>query len=177
MRLIWLVLSVVVLAGCGTRVPYTNELRDEFDLTSEKNLKGVQFYVSSTITMTISKESGSQGTTESGALVQNSSKDQEEIYIYPGTPGVFEGFGENGELIIRFETGVGNVLRFAVREGMASGRYYLLAEWERNKGGKLEYGNKEYYATTASGQAFLQVLKKKLQKTKKKRRVVKGMKV
>ena len=41
----------------------------------------------------------------------------------------------------------------------------------------LTYGNKTYYATTASGESFLQVLKKKLQKSKKQRRVVKGMKV
>lgn len=177
MRLLWMFLGVVVLASCGTRIPFTNEVREEFGLDSEKSLKGVQFYVSSTITMSISKESGSQGTNEGGALVQNSTKDQEQIYIYPGTKGVFEGLGENGEMIIRFEVGVGNVLRFAVREGMTSGRYYLVAEWDRNKGGKLQYGNKEYYATTASGQAFLQVLKKKLQRTKNKRRVVKGMKV
>ncbi len=177
MRLLWIFIGLIVLGSCGTRVPFTNDLREEFGLDSEKSLKNVQFYVSSTITMSIIKESGTQGTNESGALVQNSSKDEEEIYIYPGTPGVFEGFGENGELIVRFETGVGNVLRFATREGMTSGRFYLLAEWERNKGGKLEYGNREYYATTASGQAFLQVLKKKLQRTNRKRRVVKGMKV
>jgi hypothetical protein len=178
MRLLWLLLGLVVLGSCGTRVPFTNDLRDEFGLDSEQSLKNVQFYVSSTITMSIVKESGTQGTNESGALVQNSSKDQEEIYIYPGTPGVFEGIGENGEIIVRFEVGVGNVLRFATREGMTSGRFYLLAdEWERNKGGRIKYGNREYYATTASGQSYLLVLKKKLQRTKKKRRVVKGMKV
>jgi hypothetical protein len=177
MRFLWFFIGLITLASCGTRVPFTNDVRTEFGLDSEKSLKDVQFYVSSTITMSIIKESGTQATDASGALIQNSSKEQEEIYIYPGTPGVFESMGENGEIVVRFETGVGNVMRFATREGMTSGRYYLLADWERNKGGKLEYGNREYYATTASGQAFLQVLKKKLQKTKRKRRVVKGMKV
>lgn len=177
MKYALLLIVGLILASCGTRVPYTNSLRNEFGLDSEKNIKNVQFYVSSTITLRIVKESGNTATDESGALVSNSSKDQEEIIIYPGTTGVFEEFGENGGLIIRFETGVGNTLRFATRQNMTSGRYYLVAAWERNKGGRLEYGNKEYYATTASGQAFLQVLKKKLQKTKRKRRVVKGMKV
>lgn len=177
MKYLFLLVIGLTLVSCGTRIPYTNLVRDEFELDSEKNIKNVQFYVSSTITMKISKQTGNTGTTDAGALVTNSNKNEEEVVIYPGTSGVFESFGENGEINIRFEPGVGNVLPFIMRQNMTSGRYYLVAAWERDKGGKLTYGNKEYYASTSSGQAYLMVLKKNLNKTKKKRRVVKGMKV
>lgn len=164
------------LVSCGTRVPFTAAVRDEFGLDDEVSLAKVQFFTSATIILERSKESGNQGTTQDGTLVQNSNKEQDRIIIPIGTKCVFESLdGEN--IVVRFEPGVGNTISFGMRAGQSSGKYYLLADWTKKEGGEVEYGNNTYYATTASGTAYIQVMKKKLQKTKRKDRVVKGMKV
>lgn len=167
----------IVLVSCGTKVPYTNEIRDEFGLDTDKQLRKVQFYTSATIILEKSKESGNQGTSDDGALVTNSSKTEDRVIIPINTKCVFDGFGPNGELALRFEVGVGKTISFSVRPNMTSGKYYLVADWTQEKGGKLTYGNETYYASSASGNAYLMVVLKKLQKTKRKDRVVKGMKV
>lgn len=164
------------LVSCGTKVPFTSAIRDEFGLDDEKALAKVQFFTSASIFLERSKESGNQGTTSDGTLIQNSNKEQDRIIIPIGTKCVFESLdGDN--IVVRFEPGVGNTISFGMREGQSSGKYYLLADWTAKEGGKLEYGNTVYYATTASGTAYMQVMRKKLQKTKRKDRVVKGMKV
>ena len=177
MKYALLFLLGVVLVSCGTKVPYTNEIRDEFGLDTDKQLRKVQFFTSATIILEKSKESGNQGTSDDGALVTNSSKTEDRVIIPINTKCVFDGFGPNGELALRFEVGVGKTVSFAVRPNMTSGKYYLVADWTQEKGGKLTYGNETYYASSASGNAYLMVVLKKLQKTKRKDRIVKGMKV
>lgn len=175
MRYLFIGIVGLILVSCGTKVPYTNAIRDEYGLDSEKKIRQVQFYTSHTIKLERSKESGNQGTDDGGALVSNSSKEQDLITIPLGTECVFEQFGDDGEVLVRFETGVGNTLTFKMRQGQTSGKYYLVADW-RNKG-EIEYGGATYNATSLSGQAYLTVIIKKLQKTKRKERIVKGMKV
>lgn len=176
MKKILFILLVGVLASCGVKVPYTNEVRDEFGLEDEKQVKKVQFYTSSTIILEKSKSAGGQGTSDSGVLVSSSSKEQNRIIIPVNSKCVFEGYGPDGQLIIRFETGVGKVLTFAARPGQQSSKYYLVAEWTQ-KGGELKYGNETYVTASSSGNAYLMVAIKKLQRTKRKDRIVKGMKV
>lgn len=171
------IIVAITLASCGTKVPYTNEIKEEFGLESDKALRKVQFFTSATIIMEKSKSSGNQGTDDDGSLVTSSSSEQDRVIIPINTKCVFDGFGPNGELVLRFEPGVGKTVTFAVRANQASGKYYLVADWTQDKGGKLSYGNETYYASSASGNAYLQVVLKKLQKTKRKDRVVKGMKV
>lgn len=178
MKFFSLLIVGLLLFSCGTKVPYTNDVRDEFDLTSDKKLAQVQFYTSSTIIMEKSKSSGNQGTTDDGVLVATSSKNEDRIIIPAGTKCVFDGFGPNGELKLRFEEGSGRIITFAVRPNQtASSKYFLVAEWDPNRGGKIEYGGDTYYANSSSGSAYLEVVLKKLQKTKRKDRIVKGMKV
>jgi len=166
----------VFLASCAAPVPLTDSLRNEFGLDDEQSMAKVQFLTSATIILERSKQSGNQGTTADGTLVQNSSREQDRIIIPIGTKCVFESFdGEN--IVVRFEPGVGNTISFGKRQGQSSGKYYLLADWTKKEGGEIEYGNNVYYATTSSGTAYIQVKKKKLQRTKRKDRVVKGMKV
>lgn len=177
-KYILLLITGIVLVSCGTRVPYTDAIRDEFGLESEQTVKKVQFYVSSTIILEKNKVSGAQGTDDDGKLVTSSNKEQDRIIIQPGTPCVFESFGTGGQLVLRFETGSGKVITFATRPGTTSGKYYLVADWNNGGvGGVLVYGNETFTATTSSGTAFLEVVRKRLQKTKRKDRVVKGMKV
>lgn len=168
----------LVLSSCGTRIPYTNEIRDEFGLESEQMVKKVQFYTSATIIFEKNKESGNQSTDDGGALVSSSSKEQDRVIIPIGTKCVFDKYGPNQELMVRFEVGVGKTITFATRPGTTSGKYYLVADWNNGKaGGTVIYGNETYTVESQSSSAYLQVVKKRLQKTKRNDRVVKGLKV
>ena len=175
MKYIFIALVGLLLVSCGTRIPYTNEIRDEFGLDSEQTIKKVQFITSATIILEKSHESGNQGTDEDGALVSSSNKEQDRVIIPIGTKCVFERFGAQDELVLRFETGVNKTINFAVRQGTTNSKYYLVADWKNGK--TINYGNEMYVATGSSGAAYLEVIRKKLQKTKRKDRVVKGMKV
>ncbi len=166
----------LILFSCGVKVPLTDQIKEEYNL-NEQNMKKVQFYTSSTIILTKSKVSGSQGTSDGGALVSSKNSEQDRVIIYPNTKCIFDGFGPNNELNIRFEVGVGNFLKFAVRPNQNGGKYYLKADWKQDQGGQLTYGNQTYFADTNSGSAYLMVVLKKLNKTKRKDRRVKGMKV
>jgi hypothetical protein len=169
---------LIFLASCGVKVPYTNDIKEEFNLSSVDKVKKVQFYTSATIIMERSKQSGNQGTADDGALVSNSNKEQDRVIIPINTKCVFDSYGPNGELIVRFETGVGKTLTFTVRQAQATNaKYFLVADWTNEKGGKLSYGNETYFASSASNTTYLMVKRKNLQKTKRKDRVVKGMKV
>ena len=57
----------ILLASCGTKVPYTNQIRDEFSLDSDKQLRKVQFFTSATIILEKSKSQEGQVTTDGGA--------------------------------------------------------------------------------------------------------------
>jgi len=156
----------LILFSCGVKVPLTDQIKEEYNL-NEQNMKKVQFYTSSTIILTKSKVSGSQGTSDDGALVSSKNSEQDRVIIYPNTKCIFDGFGPNNELNIRF----------AVRPNQNGGKYYLKADWKQDQGGQLSYGNQTYFADTNSGSAYLMVVLKKLNKTKRKDRRVKGMKV
>jgi hypothetical protein len=177
MKYLMILFVGTMLMSCGVRIAYTNQVRDEFGLESVDKIKKVQFLVSTDVILVRSSKEGTSGTDDSGTLVSSSNNEQDRIIIPNGTKGVFEKFEDDGTIVVRFEMGPGKVLRFSMRPGQTNGKYFIIAEWEGNKGGKLEYGGKTYYATSASGAAYLQVLKKKLQRTKRKDRVVKGMKV
>lgn len=178
MKYLFVAIVGLVLVSCGTKVPYTNEIKEEFGLESEQLMRKVQFFTSATIILEKNKVSGNQGTDASGALVTSSSNEQDRIIIPIGTKCLFDGYGPNGEIIVRFEVGVNKTISFAIRPGTTSGKYYLVADWNSGKaGGAISYGNEPYMATTSSGTAYLQIIRKKLQKTKRKDRVVKGLKV
>lgn len=177
MKYLFILMLGVLLASCGTKIPYTNQIRDEFGLDSEKQLRKVQFYTSSTLIMEKSKSSEHQGTNDGGVLVTSSSKQQNRIIIPTNTRCVFEEFGPNGELVLRFEVGAEKTLTFAVRPNQTAGKYYIVADWTSDKGGKLTYGNETLYISSFTGNTFLKVALKKLQKTKRKDRVVRGMKI
>lgn len=175
MKYVSFLLLVGLLASCGMKIPYTDELKTKYDL-DESSLKKVQFYTSATVILVRSNKQENKGT-EEGKLVTNENSVENRIIIPVNTKCVFEGFDTNGEVMLRFEPGQGKILRFSTRKNQTNGRFYLKATWDPNKGGELEYSNLTYYATPESGAAYLLVVTKKLKKTKRKDRVVKGMKV
>ncbi|MBW7867382.1 MAG: hypothetical protein H3C31_03540 [Brumimicrobium sp.] len=176
MRVLVGLISVILLASCATRVPYTGKLRTEFDLSDDK-LKKVQFYTSETIILERSDKQDKVSTTgTSGTLVSSSSSSSERIIIPANRPCIFEKRSEDGSVEIRFELGNGKVLRFDERKNIANGRFYLVAEWADGKG-ELDYGDGVYYAVRGSASAYLMVKLKNYKKDLRKERVVKGMKV
>lgn len=177
MKYLSIIVVALILVSCGTKIPFTNQVKDDFGLEAEKQMKRVQFYISQTIILQRVKQSGTQGTSENGVLVTNKNKEEDRITIQAQTPGIFESYGNTGEMIIRFEVGQGRVLSFKVRQESSTSKYYLDATWDMNRGGELMYGNQKYTVQSAAGNAYLMVMLKKLQKTKRKDRVVKGMKV
>lgn len=175
--------SIIIFLGllvtsCGMKQAFTNNLKEEFNLEPESQMKKVQFYISQTITLQRVKQTGTQGTTESGVLVTNKSKVEDRIIIQAHTPGVFEGYGKNNEMLIRFEAGQGRYLTFNVRQdNSGNAKFYLVAEWDMNRGGQITYNNEKYVLDSYANNAYLLVVLKKLQRTKRTDRVVKGMKV
>lgn len=174
-RIILIAFIPFLIASCTQIIPYTDQVREQFDLTPENMMK-VQFYTSANIILEKSQSSGNQTTGTSGELVINSSKTQDRIIIPTNTRGVFEKMGDNNEIIVRFEMGSGRVIKFATRVTQTSGKYYLVADW-KNNGGTLEYGNDTYKVGTGGSSAFLQIRLKKMQRVTRKDRIVKGMKV
>lgn len=176
MKYLPLLLIVLLASSCGVKVPYTDQLKQDYSLTDE-NLKKVQFFTSATIILERKNSVANQGTTDAGTLVTNESSVENRIIIPVNTKCIYEKDEADGTIHVRFEVGQNKYLPFAIRKGQTSGRYYLAAKWDASKGGELEYGNLSYYATAESGGAFLLVVTKKLKRTKRKDRIVKGMKV
>jgi hypothetical protein len=163
--------------SCAVRQPFTADIKKEYELNSPDAMKKVQFYTSATIVLERVVTNGGKGKTDDGTLVTAKHKEENRIIIPAVTKCIFESFDPNGDINIRFETGAGRVIKFGVRDSQSNGRYYFIAKWDYDKGAEVSYGNEIYYATSNSANACLLVSIKKLQKTRRKDRVVKGLKV
>jgi hypothetical protein len=172
---------LLILSSCGVKIPYTTQVRDEFALDNEEKLSKVQFFISHTIILNQETKSDNSNTTDKGTLVVNSSSESESVIIPAGTRCIFDSFGSKGEVKVRFENGDNRVLPFVVKsENSVSKRYFFDADWNAQGGPKINYGDRTYKVDLTRGSArtaHLLVVRKKLQKTKRKERVVKGMKI
>ena len=169
------------MSSCGVKIPYTTQVRDEFALDNEEKMSKVQFFISHTIILNQETRSDNSNTTDNGTLVINSSSESESIIIPAGTRCIFDSFGTKGEIKVRFENGEDKVLSFVAKsESSLSKRYFFDADWNAQGGPKIKYGEDQYKVDLTRGSArtaYLLVVRKKLQKTKRKERVVKGMKI
>ncbi len=179
--LVLLSLCISILSSCGVKVPYTTQVRDEFALDNEEKMGKVQFFISHTIILNQEIRSDNSNTTDNGTLVINSSSESESIIIPAGTRCIFDSFGSKDEIKVRFENGENKVLSFVSKsESSLSKRYFFDADWNAQGGPKIKYGEDQYKVDLTRGSAraaYLLVVRKKLQKTKRKERVVKGMKI
>jgi hypothetical protein len=175
------ILLAIVVSSCGTKIPFTTAIRDEFTLDTESKLRQVQFYTSHTIILNQINRQSSELTTQNGALVSSSSSQSESVVIPAGTRCIFEDFGDAGQLLVRFETGDQRFIPFATKsDGASIRRFYLDADWSAQGGARLNYGGNEYKVDLSRGApraAHLLIVKKKLERTKRKERVVRGLKV
>ena len=176
-----LLLTSLLFFSCAVKVPYTLQIKEEFGLKSEEKMRKVQFFTSSTIILNQIAESSSETTTdESGVLVSSSTSESESVIIPANTKCVFEGYGPNGEIRVRFELGDGKFLQFTPKGRQPRDRHYFVAQWKASGGPKVQYGGKTYKVDMMRGSArsaYITVSKKRLQSNKRKERVVKGMKV
>ena|SRR5690554_4445573 len=168
---------VTMLSSCAVKVPFTQKVIVEYDLTDVR-LKNVQFYTSEYIILEASNTSGNQYIVD-GKIVDSRNNKNYRIVIQPQTKCVFEKMDENGDIYIRFEQGKFNYLRFALRKNDNYGRYYPVVDFSdsKNNKGRVVYENKDYYITSASSNAYLMVSIKKMNKTYGSSKYVKGMKV
>jgi len=175
------ILLAIVATSCGTKIPFTTAIRDEFTLDTEAKLHQVQFYTSHTIILNQINRQSNELTTQNGALVSSSSSQSESVVIPAGTRCIFEDFGDAGQLLVRFETGDQRFIPFATKsDGASIRRFYLDADWSAQGGARLNYGGNEYKVDLSRGApraAHLLIVKKKLERTKRKERVVRGLKV
>lgn len=176
MKFLFTLITVLLLGSCAVKVPYTEKIKKEYDLTEDK-LKKVQFYTSETIILERSDKQDRVTTTgKSGELVGSEQSTSERIIIPANRRCILERLDKNGAVEIRFEMGQGRFLRFSERKSISNGRLYLEAEWVNGKG-ELDYGGTVYYAVRNSASAYLMVKLKNFNKSKRKDRVVKGLKV
>lgn len=96
-------LFALVMTGCRTFVPLTQELRDQNRLT-EADLKNLQYYVSSTITLRREVDAAGRQVTGNHKLVVMAGKTIEEVVVESKTPGICVGVGAH-TLAISFEQG------------------------------------------------------------------------
>ena len=81
MKLLFALVTLLFLGSCATKVPYTKEIKKEFNLTPDK-LKGVQFYTSEAIILEREGEKQNISTTgEDGELVSSESSSSTRIII------------------------------------------------------------------------------------------------
>ena len=164
--LISVIIALFTFSSCKTgKVPFNQEVRN---LLSETSLKKVQFYTSGEIVLYKTKEDGETSVYSGVVLIQNK-KDCETIVIKANTPCILEKVIDDKKLLFSFEVGDGKFISFGTSNGES---YSLLAkEWEGGSG-SIKYANKTY--TTESGDIYLNVVLKKINKLRSKERLVKG---
>jgi hypothetical protein len=96
-------LALGAATGCRTFVPFTQEIRDQNRL-SEAELRNLQYYVSSTITLRREADSAGRQVTGNHKLLVIAGKTIEEVVVESKTPGICVGVGPH-TLSISFEQG------------------------------------------------------------------------
>jgi len=167
------IVSTFLLSSCASKIPYTNGVIEQYKLT-ESEIKSIQFYTSADIELVRGESQKSEKGTKEGQLVISSQRSDEQVLIPKGTKGVVVGVYDDSKVAVSFETD-DKFIGFG--DPNNRGRYTLLAsDWANGKG-KLEYGGKEYYATSASANAYLIFQMKRIRKYRKSAHVVGGRKI
>lgn len=174
-------LSMVAIAwisasGCATQQlsPFTHKIRKDYNL-ADSDIRNLQYYVSSTITLQRALSSGEVGVTPGHTLRIINDKKVEEVKINPKTPGIAESASPES-MEISFEKDCR--LTFGARNSTGvGGNYQLYGNNWKGSSGDVNYCGHEYQAVDNSGQAYLLIDLSKLSKFKKESRTVKGRKL
>jgi len=165
---------VLLLAACSPRVPFTQGIRDKYQL-SESELKLLQFYTSDVIILKRGEMSEKAKETTEGTLTIKGGNKVEEIVIKAGTPCVIEKVYDGNNVSVSFEDGKNKYLVFGSMHSK-NGLYSLQVLRENNKP-TLNYGEKLYVVSTGSDPVFLVFKIKSLNRFEVDQKVVKGKKI
>lgn len=169
-----LLAASLAVAGCASqRVAFTQHLRTEYDLGGEQ-LKTLQYYVSSDVTLQREFRSEEGEVSKSHNLVRKEGGVVEQVIIRAGTPGIATEVGETS-LAVSFEPGSSLFFGSPPSDRDPDRKYKLSAKRWEDHFGELEYGGRTFYAVDGSGQAFLEVVLESLDAVEKKRKVLPGM--
>ncbi len=155
---IFYLLGVLLLfaSSCAPKLtPFTQDLYEDYGW-SEAELKKVQFYLSSPITL---RRGVSSGSTEiiSGKIKMINGKQMEEVVIESGTPGVLMFQPKTNRFAISFEEGGKDRYLMFGPNPKSNDRFVLLAKgWEKTQG-KITYEGKTWVTPSRSAYAALMV--------------------
>lgn len=168
------VVGMIFTSCASTRVPFTQQLRDEYKLNVEE-LKSLQFYTSNHLVLRRA-EMDSNKETSGGELTLSKDKMMEEIVIKAGTPCVIRDVVDGNRVTVSFEQGSNKYLVFGnIRN---SDGYYTLQALDWNKGkGRVNYGEQIYLTSDGSRDIFLVLKVKSLEQFKLDQKVIKGQTV
>ncbi len=111
LRLVALLFTLALGTGCASYMPFTQELRSEYDL-ADTDLENLQFYNSHTITLRRELSRDSRRITGGHELLMIAGKQIEEVVIDAKTPGVVVGASPS---TLRVSFAEGSFLEFSLR--------------------------------------------------------------
>ena len=172
--LLVLVAGSLSLAGCAPqRVAFTQGVRTHHNLGGEE-LKNLQYYVSSDITLQRDFRREEGEISKSHKLVTKEGGLLEEVVIRAGTPGIATEVGETS-LSVSFEPGSSLIFGSPPADRDRERKYKLSAKEWTDYYGEIVYDGKTFYAVEGSGRAYLEVGVESLDAVEKKRKVLPGM--
>ena len=161
-------------AGCASqRVAFTQGIRTQYDLESEE-LKNLQYYVSSDITLQRDFRREEGEISKSHKLVKKEGGLMEQVVIHAGTPGIATEVGATS-LAVSFEPGASLIFGSPPSDRDPERKYKLSAKRWTDYYGEIVYDGKTFYAVEGSGQANLEVGVESLDAVQKKKKVLPGM--
>ncbi len=173
MRNVFVLLSIFpLLFGCATKVPFTHELRSEYNLAPD-DLRRLQYYLSDTVVLQREVGNDEIVTVNRRVKIRRESS-VEQVVIRRRTPGVAVGSGTHS-LDVSFEHG--NQIKFGidndakVRRG---GVYQMMLPTTKDGQENVIYGGATYSNTNYSSDVYILVVLQELEKFRKISRRVKG---
>jgi hypothetical protein len=167
------VLSIFLLTSCSPKIPFTQAVREKFNLTNQE-LSKLQFYISDEVTLKNGTPTEVDKVVEDGKLIIKTSKSDELVVIKSKTPGTVDETIDLTTLKVAFEDGMNKGMLF-MSKGDKNG-YYRLAGVQDGGRFKISYNNQEYYLYSGSG-AVLLFKKRSLKDIQQTEKVAKGKRV
>ncbi len=171
-----LLISLVLLSSCNSRLSYfTQDLYERYHWSTEK-LKRIQFYLSKDIVLKRQRRGGSSEIAEGKIKIEDGRK-VEVITIRKGTPGVYLFSPKEKRFAISFEGGANKRFLMFGPNPKVEDHYVLLAsDWKR-RSGKVNYDGKEWRVDSEDAYAALMVDLKKVERVSVKSRTARGRKI
>jgi len=168
------IFPLFMMSCASSRVPFTQQLRDQNKLNMEE-LKSIQFYTSNTLVLKRGENQDIKET-EKGELTVVKDAKVEEVIIRAGTPCVIKEVVDGNRITVSFNQDGSKYLVFGSVSNR-DGYYTLMARDWKNGKGKVNYGEQTFMTSPGSKDVFLVFKMKTMQQFKLDRKVEKGAEV